>query len=486
MRRFLCVCIAMWLLGIAVAANAQGARPNVLFIAIDDLNDWIGAMGGHPQAYTPNIDRLAARGLLFTNAHCQAPICGPSRASLMSGLLPSTTGIYGQISSKHLAGNPAISKTRYVSNYFADHGYKTMAVGKIFHGDGGVDAFDEYGGKLGGVGPKPPNNGRINYTPPDNPWGPTQTDWGAYPDADEQMPDTMVAQWAVERLGQKHDKPFFLAVGFWRPHVPLYVPQKWFTRFPLQSVENPPLLETDMQDLPAISLKVHEMPMMPPWEWMKQEDRIRQMTQAYLACIEFVDSRVGMVLDALDKSPHAGNTIVVLWTDHGYHMGEKQRWAKHSLWEESTHVPLIISTPDRRSAGSRCDAPVGLIDMYPTLVELAGLPANARNEGRSLVPLLKDPSAKWDHPALTTYGRDNHSARDRRYRYIRYEDGSEELYDHAKDPQEWQNAASDNSLADVKQRLAAAFPKVNAPWYTHSHHSTNAYFDDHIKRHSRP
>ena len=336
------------------------------------------------------------------------------------------------------------------------------------------------------MGPKPPEGRRINYTPPQNPWGPTQTDWGAYPDSDDQMPDTMVAKWAVEKLGQKHDKPFFLAVGFWRPHVPLYVPQHWFSRYPLQSVENPPLLESDMADLPAISLAVHQMPMMPPWNWMREQDRIRQMTQAYLACIEFVDSRVGMVLDALDKSPHAGNTIIVLWTDHGYHMGEKQRWAKHSLWEEATHVPLIFAPAKAAAAdfaGRQCDAPVGLIDIYPTLVELAVLPANPRNEGRSLVPLMKDPGAAWDLPAITTYGRFNHAARDGRYRYIRYEDGSEELYDHATDPQEWRNVAAEPSLAAVKKRLAAAMPKDDVPWFRHSHHSTNAYFDDHIRRH---
>jgi len=463
----LCLAALIWAAAGACQAHTQQPEadpPNILVISIDDLNDWVGCMGGHPNAHTPNIDRLARRGTLFTNAHCQAPICGPSRASLWTGRYPHTTGIYGQVRSKALANHPDVRNNpdRFISTYFKKHGYKTLGVGKLFHGDGGHDAFDTYGGRLGGFGPKPDK--RFNYNHP--PGQRTQTDWGAYPQRDSQMPDYKVADWAVEQLGREHDEPVFLAVGFWRPHVPFYVPQKWFDMHPVDEVALPPIKDDDLDDLPAISRQVHAVPMMPQLEWMREQEQIDDATQAYLACVSFVDHQVGRVLDALDRGPMKNNTIVVLLSDHGYHLGEKHRWAKHGLWEEPTKVPLIISAP--RLGRNTSGASVGLIDLYPTLVELAGLPENPDNQGLSLAALM-DPTddVGWDRPIMTTYSYGNHALRDGRYRYIRYEDGSEELYDHQTDPNEWHNLASQARHATTLKRLRAKLPAEadQAPWF---------------------
>ena len=304
--------------------QSESSLPNVLFIAIDDLNDWLGCMNGHPNAKTPNIDRLAKRGTLFMNAHCQAPLCGPSRASIMTGLRPTTTGIYGQINDEDIkSANPVTAKVTFLPSYFRTHGYKTMGVGKLFHNFAPEGVFEEAGGREKGFGPKPEK--RFYYDPAwfDKPGG-TQTDWGAYPEKDDQMPDFRTAQWARERLTEDHNRPFFLAVGFLRPHVPWYVPQKWFDLFPLDSIQLPPYLKDDQADIPELSLKLHDVPMMPTTEWAIANGEWKKIVQAYLACIAFVDHYVGSVIKALEESPYANNTIVVLWSDHGYHIGEKK------------------------------------------------------------------------------------------------------------------------------------------------------------------
>jgi arylsulfatase A-like enzyme len=434
-------------------------------------------MDGHPNAQTPNLDRLAAQSTLFTNAHCQAPICGPSRSSLLSGFYPHSTGIYGHINFKGLQENTTVKKTRFLPEYFADHGYKTMGVGKIYHSSQGEETFQEFGGKMGGFGPKPAE--RMNYTPTPFKGNGTSTDWGAFPDTDEKMPDFKVAAWAVEKIQEKHDQPFFLAAGFYRPHVPWHVPQPWFDQHPLESVQEPEILDEDLNDLPPISKQVHEMTMMPSLQWMRENNEIGEATQAYLASVTFVDHQVGKLLDALDASPYAENTIVVLFSDHGYHLGEKHRWAKFSLWEESTHVPLMVRLPGQQ-AGAVCKRPAGLIDLYPTLAELCGLPPNPLNQGHSLKPLLLQPNAIWERPALTTYGRNNHAIRTDRYRYIRYEDGAEELYDHHADPNEWHNLAERPELETLKQSFRHFLPKENVPWDPNSHVRYNAYFEKHM------
>jgi arylsulfatase A-like enzyme len=472
------------------AVNPAGAvsRPNVLLIAIDDLNDWVGCLGGHPQARTPNIDALAQQGMLFTNAHCQGPICGPSRASLLSGCYPHTTGLYQQPRRKLMEADSKNFRGHLLPEYFAENGYSTYAVGKITHGYRPETAFQHYGGKFAGSGPKPENGFRFNFHPPDVPWTGTQTDWGAFPDTVDRMPDFKSASYAEKILSQKHDAPFFLAVGFNRPHVPFYVPQKWLDLFPIESIQLPRIQKNDLDDVPLISRQIHELPKYPNLEFLQANDnrQFRKCVQAYLACTAFVDGQVGRVLMALEDSDYASNTLVVLFSDHGYHLGEKDRVSKHSLWEESTRVPLIIVPPRTQRSpfkpGQLCDRPVELIDLYPTAVELCGLPAKSGNEGYSLQPLLQDPKSEWRFAALTTYARGNHALRSQRYRFIQYEDGSEELYDHEFDPEEWVNLAEEPEYQELLTRFRLELPANNAAYHPSTQAGAiNAWFAEHLK-----
>ena len=465
-------------------SGTKGGKPNVLFIAIDDLNDWLGCMNGHPNTLTPNIDKLAARGTLFRNAHCQAPICGPSRASLMTGLLPSTTGIYGQINDKKIReSNAATQKCTFLPEYLKQHGYKTMGIGKLFHQHAPEGVFDISGGRVAGFGPKPPE--RLKWQGESGPdHGGTSTDWGAFPENDEEMPDYQSALWARARLAETHEEPFFLAVGFLRPHVPWHVPQKWFDLHPAEELTMPPYLPTDYDDIPEIGHRIAELPMMPTTEWAKQTDEWKNIVQAYLACISFVDHYVGEVLEALEKSAYADNTIIVLWSDHGYHIGEKNRFGKHSIWEEATRAPMIIAGPNLNS-GQICTKPAGMIDIYPTLLELCSLPRNPQNEGHSLKPLLVNPESDWPHTAVSTYGRNNHAIRDEHFRYIRYEDGSEELYDHRNDKDEWHNLANEQAYQAEKERLRRHLPQTNMPWAMTSKYDYNKYFIEQRRRESQ-
>jgi arylsulfatase A-like enzyme len=467
--------------------STPAGPPNVLFVAVDDLNDWIGCLGGHPQTATPHIDRLAHRGTLFTNAHCQGPICGPSRAALLSGRYPHTTGVYDQPQGQRLADDQVHFRGHLLPELFAAHGYRTFGVGKITHGYPMEVAFQDAGERFGGSGPKPEKGVRFHYHLPDVPYSGTQTDWGPFPDRDEQMPDHQVADWAIERLRAAHEAPFFLAVGFSRPHVPWYVPQKWFDQIPLEGVELPVIRDDDLSDVPAIGRQIHELPKYPSLDWLRANDNaeLRLATQAYLACVRFVDHEIGRVLRALEESPHAGNTIVVLFGDHGYHVGEKGRVSKHGLWEEATRVPLIVVRPGEQDRGHRAAQPVGLIDLSPTLLELCGLPARARDEGRSLVPLLDDTTADWRYAILTTYARGNHALRSTRYRYIRYEDGSEELYDHVEDPQEWVNLADRPEHAELLATFRRELPTSNAPYHPAVNlEPINAWFEAHFRSQS--
>ena len=429
---------------------------NVVMIIVDDLNDWVGAMGGHPDTRTPNMDRLASQGTLFMNAHATAAICGPSRASVMTGLRPSTSGIYGQLSDKNIKkASAATENITFMSEYFAQNGYKTMGIGKIFHNGAPEGSFEEYGGRIKGFGPHPEK---------EFVWvsDRTNTDWGVFPEKDEDMIDYKSAMWARDKLAQEHDKPFFLAVGFIRPHAPWYAPQKWFDMHPADQLTMPPYLAGDQDDIPQISRDLHEMPMMPTTEWAIESGEWPNIVQGYLASVSFVDHYIGEVIKALENSPYADNTIVVLWGDHGYHIGEKNRFAKHSLWEETSRVPLIIRTPGGVE-GQVTTTTASLLDLYPTLVDLAGLPANETNEGTSLKAVLDGSSETSGHVAITSYGYANHAIRDERYRYIRFVDGSEELYDHQNDPNEWLNLAGNPEYAEVKQRLGQYVPKVSAP-----------------------
>lgn len=478
---FLSIPIIFLIALFAVSCSEKApVKPNILFIAIDDLNDWVGCLNGHPQTKTPNIDRLAERGVLFTNAHCQAPICGPSRASIFTGLYPSTTGNYLQLKDVDIKkANKAAMESILMPDYFKMNGYKTMAVGKLYHNGDAAQTFDEYGGKFSWMGPKPKE--RINFDPA---WmgvpNGTQTDWGVYPGIDSLMTDYKSAQWAVNKLGKNHEKPFFLAVGFLSPHVPWYASQKWFDMFPPDSLEMPPYNQNDFDDIPEMGAKIAEVPMMPTTEWLKERGQWKDVVQAYLACIAFMDHQVGKVLDALENSPYADNTIIVLWSDHGYHIGEKNRFAKQALWQEDTRTPLMIKLPESKRA-SVCKAPVQLIDMYPTLVDLCGLPKYESADGHSLATLLENPKTSWEHPALSFYGVGNFAVTGEKFRLIQYEDRSQEFYNLQNDPNEWNNLASDENLKEEKAKLEAYIPTTQASLSKYSSYNINNYFRQIIK-----
>lgn len=461
-----------------IPALVASEKPNVVFIAIDDLNDWVGCMGGHPQVKTPNIDLLAKKSMLFTNANCQAPISGPSRASVMTGIQPFNSGNYFQLGDGDIKkANMLTREAIFLPDYFELFGYKTMGVGKILHNGDKAKVFDEFGGVFSMYGPTPEK--RFKYDPAwfEEKTGNTQTDWGAFPENDSLMTDYKSAAWAVRKLKEKHEKPFFLAIGFIRPHVPWYVPQEWFDMFPASYIKTPPYKPNDMDDVPEFGRQVADVPMMPTTEWAIQTKQWKDMVQAYLACIAFVDAQVGKVIDALEKSEYKDNTIVVLWSDHGYHLGEKGRFAKQAIWERDTRTPLIIHTPAMK-CGTSANAPVGLIDIYPTLTDLCGLPRNKLAEGNSLMPLLDNPNAEWSHVALSTYGIGNIAIRDKQYRFIQYEDGSQELYDMINDPNEWKNLAGKRKYKNVKSALSRHIP---AKWEKNSAYSTNNV-NNHFKK----
>ena len=453
-------------------------KPNVLFIAIDDLNDYVNCMNGAVHAYTPNIDKLAQQGILFTNAHCQAPICGPSRASIMTGLYPSTSGNYLQLKDTDIKKASKITrKAVFMPDYFEQYGYKTMAVGKIYHNGDAAKTFDEYGGKFSWMGPKPKE--RFNYDPSkiEHKVGNTQTDWGAYPEHDSLMTDFKSAKWAIEKLGQQHEKPFFLAVGFVRPHVPWYAPKKWFDMFPLNKINTPPFNPHDFEDIPSMAKRVADVPMMPTTEELIKTDEWKDVVRAYLACIAFVDAQVGKVLVALEKSKYADNTIVVLWSDHGYHLGEKNRFAKQALWERDTRTILTIKVPGAKN-GKSCNAPVQLVDIYPTLTDLCNLPGYELADGHSLISYLKNPDFIESHPSLSFYGVGNIAVRNERYRLLQYEDGSMEFYDMKNDPNEWENLANDANKQHEISKMKAFIPKKWAPLSPFSSYNVNGYFKD--------
>ncbi|WP_282135756.1 sulfatase [Seonamhaeicola maritimus] len=451
-------------------------KPNVLFIAIDDLNDYVSCMNGPLSVPTPNIDRLAKQGTLFENAHCQAPICGPSRASIMTGLYPSTSGNYLQVNDKSIkkASRPA-SESIFMPDYFEQFGYKTMAVGKIYHGGDAAGTFKEYGGYHNWDGLRPEK--RVNYDPARLPHkvGRTMTDWGAYPEHDSIVGDYKIAKWAVDKLSKKHNKPFFLGVGFNKPHVPWHVPQKWYDMFPLENIKTPPYKKDDLDDISLMAQKVAEAPMMPTTEELIKWGQWKEVIQAYSACIAFVDAQVGKVLDALENSEYANNTIIVLWSDHGYHLGEKNRVAKQALWERDTRTVLVIKEVNQMK-GKQCHAPVGLIDMYPTLVDMCNLPSLNQLEGNSIKDLVIKPKTKWENPTLCFYGEGNVVVRSKRYRLTQYEDQSLELYDMKKDPNEWHNLANNKKYQKIIKKLQENIPKEWTPLSEYSTYDFNDYF----------
>lgn len=445
----------------AAAQSPASSRPNLLMICVDDLNDWVGCLGGNPQTRTPNLDRLAARGLLFTNAHCNAPLCNPSRASVMTGIRPSTSGVYDN--GQPWRQSPVLKAAVTLPQHLRANGYRAVGGGKIYHGAfPDAASWDEYFPDQ--VKNKPPDPVPAQR-PANGIKGSGNMDWGPLAEPDAKMGDAQVVDWAIGELNRKQSTPLFLGCGLFRPHLPWHVPGKYFDLFPLSGIEVPRVLPDDLDDVPPIGRQFAK----PDGDHARitGNRKWREAVQAYLASIAFMDTQLGRLIDAFDRSPRARDTHIVLWSDHGWHLGEKLHWRKFSLWEESTRNVLLAVAPGVTQPGTRCASPVSLIDLYPTLNELCGLPARKELEGRSLMPLLRQPSPGWDTPALCTYFRNNHSLRSGRWRYTRYSDGGEELYDHREDPMEWTNLAGRPEMITVKRELAKWLPRVNAPDSVH-------------------
>jgi len=438
-------------------------RPNVLFIPIDDLNSWVGHLGGHPQAKTPNIDRLAKRGVSFTKAYCNAPLCNPSRVSLFTGLLPSNTGVYGNGEMMRDKVPDAVTLMQYLR---AEGGYTVQGGGKTFHGSSPYDpeSWDYYN--------QPNRNRRIRgerdtYLP-EEAWAP----WGPLDVEESELFDVKNVDWAIAELGKSHDKPFFIACGFTKPHMPWFAPRKYFDLHPIEDTILPDTLDNDRDDLPywgkRFAMEVHDVSGARNFathgedhDMVTKHEQWPRAVQSYLATISYVDAHVGRLLDALDQSEYADNTIVVLWGDHGWHLGEKQHWRKHALWEVTTKTTLVVVGLEDVVKNQLCKKPVSLVDLYPTLLDLCGLPSRDGLDGKSLVPLLKSPEMEWERPVLMTFGYENHAIRTDRWRYIRYNDGGEELYDHDSDPNEWKNLASNAEYRPLIDTLKRSLPTTN-------------------------
>lgn len=433
-------------LTVASFSQEKLSQPNILFIAVDDLNHWVGHLGRNAQTKTPNLDRLASRGITFTNAHCSAPVCNPSRAALLSGKRPSTSGVYDN-------GIPyvsAIKSSDSLFTQFKNAGYETLAMGKLWHGGIG---FEDQWTKTGSKERESINESNLDDR------SIAGIKFGIVNAGDDAIVDTPTADFGIEELKRKHDRPFLLALGFHKPHMPWNVPKKYYDLHPLDQIELPPTQPNDLDDLPEAGRNMAKA--LGDHEAVTKSGRWKEAIQGYLAAISYLDGQVGRVLDALDESAHKSNTIIVLFGDHGWHLGEKQHWRKFALWEESTRAPLIWIVPGTTNAGDRCDRPVDFLNFYPTLCQLAKVPAPKHLEGRSIVGLLSDPKSAWDGVALTTFGQNNHAVRDDRWRYIRYADGGEELYDHQSDPYEWTNLAKLPEHGAKKRELAKHFPKIN-------------------------
>lgn len=477
---------SFFITALASTANAAESSPptekpdnkgyNILFIGVDDMNDWVGCLGGNSQAITPNMDRFAKeRAMVMNKAYCASTVCCPSRSALLTGKSPSSTGVYGN--SQNIKKAPKTKDLVTLPEYFGKNGYHTLSAGKIFHKhptpngiDEGQWAFHEFvdpGGNNKGLlweeSPGSVLGGKIAERGKDQ-----QASWGACKAPVEETRDYLACKWAADQLQRDFDgKPFFLALGISKPHLPWIVPQQFFDLYPLDQIKPVEIVRDDLDDI----VRKDGKPIFKPggnifFEDIDKANLHKQAQRAYLANISYVDHCLGVLFDALGKSKYADNTIVMLWGDHGWHLGEKLKYSKTDLWEESDRVPLIVRVPGTTPHGVKCDGVVNLLDLYPTLVELCGLPPNPENEGRSFAPLLKNPKMPWNFPTLTTYQFKNHSFTDGRYRYTSYggrADGAEELYDHSIDPMEHKNLAANPEFKGIIDAFKTLLPKHDEP-----------------------
>ncbi len=439
------------------ARTEEKPRPDIVFIIVDDLNDWIGCLNGHPDAKSPNLDALAASGMLFSTAYCNSPQCRPSRTSLNHGVYPFKTGTYFNAK----APNETNITTPTMQQFFMESGYRVASGGKVFHGNPG---------KVGDAlfqrprDPKPPE-GKDNFNAMRAP-----NDGYALDVVDKEMGDYKVAQWASQEWRKVTENPLFMSVGFFRPHRPLQVPKSWFDQFPLESIRRPtePDGVDDWADMPEFARRLARTHAHKPLhnglsdhEYIVANDQWNATIRAYHASVAFVDRQIGRFLESLKKNPRGRETFVMLVSDHGWHLGEKKHWCKGAIWEQTTHIPFIVRGPGIK-AGSICTQPVSLIDVYPSLVDLAGFETPDWLDGISIKSQLAAPSTPRP-AAISSYGEANTSIRTEHWRYIRYEDGSEELYDHRVDPDEWTNLANKPEHEETKKRLTQMIPANQHP-----------------------
>lgn len=457
LSRLLCLSFALTLpllASLTAATQAEEKRLNVLFIAVDDMNNDLGCYG-HPQVKSPNIDRLAKEGTTFDRAYCQFPLCSPSRTSLMTGLRPDTTTVYDL--RKHF--RDVIPDVVTLPQAFQQKGYFTARVGKIYHygnpGQIGTNGLDDAASWQTRINPsgrdKDEENLIINHTPKRG-LG-SSLSFLAADGTDEEQTDGMVATEAIRLMEENKDRPFFIAAGFYRPHCPYVAPKKYFDMYPMQEV---PRWKNDFPEVktaPALAFASNR-----PWPWLGASPKqLQEAQQAYWATITFVDTQVGRLLDAVDRLGLRENTVVVFWSDHGYHFGDHGLVMKQSLFERSARVPLIVAAPGQKEKGTHSGRTVELVDLYPTLTELCDIPARKRLHGESLVPLLNNPEASWTKPALTQTKRGKngmgYSLRNERYRVVRWENGEQQLYDYQNDPNEKVNLATSEEHADLLKQL---------------------------------
>lgn len=451
-------------------------QPNILFIVADDLNSWIGGLGRHPGIKTPSIDALARRGTLFTRAYCAAPYCNASRMSVFTGCLPYRTGIFG---------NEPFWDTPLRRTTFLEHlraaGYHCFGSGKVFHGtfdyavagmtkaraatwrdtENRTSAWDEFSPFVSEpMPPCRPLNGMFDFDDfaKVSPWN-HLFDWGVLPaEREGDMPDARTVTAIAAFLRRPPRQPFFCAAGLYKPHLPWYLPQRFFDLYPRDSISLPLVKHDDLDDVPEVARTWALSP--PDHETVLHHAQWRHAVQGYMAAISYCDETVGRILAALDESPAADNTVVVLWGDNGFHLGEKLHWRKFVLWEEATRVPLIVVPTRDGSSIPQVDTPVSLVDVFPTLCDLAQLHSPADIDGVSLAPLLAGHSQHRGSPPVMTWMEGNDSIRSAEWRYTRYRDGSEELYNHASDPHEWTNLAGDSRFAPARERLQAMLERA--------------------------
>lgn len=443
---------------------------------MDDLNDWIEPLGGHPKARTPHLSCFAEQSVHFTHAYCASPACNPSRTAVMTGLVPYTSGVY----SNYQDWREVITGHKSIGTYFREQEYYSAGAGKIFHYHM-VDpaCWDEYWPSMENPLPDyfyPKPGETVNMPKFTHMYG--DFDWSPIEIPDEKTGDFKIVNYIIKQLRRNHDKPFFLACGIYRPHLPWYVPKKYFDMFPLDSIKLPKVLENDLNDVGdrvkdiAHRAGNYHKHVLEAGQW-------EEAVQGYLASIAFSDAMLGRLLDALESSPYAKNTVVVIWSDHGWQLGEKEHWRKFALWENVLKSVLMIKAPKGTPGlpqgslrGARCERNVSLQDIYPTLVDLCGLPPRNNIDGRSLVPLMKHPSLQWDYPAISSYDFSEFSIRKNKWRYTIYIDGSEELYDHSKDLEEWNNLADNPEYEKIQISVlkilvwdeSALFPFLQIPF----------------------